>query len=133
MFEIYAAAASEIASFLERMRNPSLVPVGQPPAERPFLQVDYEEIEGREIDRVLGYASISSTNAPLGVPRNFEIIVDGSDSVIFPIAGLRASLQHYLNENASSAPHGSSKDFAAAVDEIAAYCEVNDLLLVFRW
>ena len=133
MFEIYPTAASDHSLFSAQIGDPLLVPTGRLSANPPYLQVGYNEIDGKEIDLVLSYASISATNAPLGVPRDFEPFGDGKQSVTFPIAGLRKSLECYLKDRATDVAPTATQDFAAAVDEIAAYCEENDLLLVFRW
>src|SRR6185369_16138602 len=52
----------------------SVVPDGQlcDPAQRPFVQLSYQEIPADEIDAVLGYAGIAAANAPVGLPGEFE-------------------------------------------------------------
>lgn len=130
MFEIYAAPAKNYAHVVAQIADAALVPNGPGSEDMPFLQCGYDELPPEQIDRILEYASIATTNGPVGLPRNFEPRSNPPEWVLFPINGLR---QHLANIRRSPDLCAESVDFCEAVDEIAHYCEANDLLMIFRW
>jgi hypothetical protein len=130
MFEIYAATANDYPHIVAQIADPGLIPHGAGSDRMPFLQCGYDEVPEEQLDRILEYASIATTNGPVGLPRNFAPISRPPDWVLFPINGLR---RHLTKVRQSSELCAASADFCEAVDQIAGYCETNDLLMIFRW
>jgi hypothetical protein len=62
----------------------------------PFVQLAYDEIRKEEIDRLLGYAEISSSNAPIGLEGDFPPVRIGTDPrsqiLIFSLSRLEEHL-----------------------------------------
>lgn len=62
------------------------------PHMRPFVQLSSDEMSGDEVDRLLGYAGIPSSNSPIGLPFSFDPIRVGAELaphvLLFPLDGL---------------------------------------------
>jgi len=61
----------------------------------PFVQLSYDELEGAEMDRLLGYAGIPQSNRPIGLIGDFNPTViepSGNERLLFPVQGLA---QHF--------------------------------------
>jgi len=75
----------------------TLSPVTSNVAEHvPSLQLSYDEIPATELDRLLGHAGISSSNAPVGLDADFLPRTVGADPrtqfLFFPLVGLEKHL-----------------------------------------
>jgi len=66
------------------------------PEQVPTLQLSYDEITAADLDRLLGYAGISSANAPIGLDADFQPHKIRSDPrsefLLFPLAELEKHL-----------------------------------------
>lgn len=73
-------------------------PLGSPgdPEEVSSIQLAYHEIPAAELDRLLGYAGITSANGPIGLDADFLPRAIGSgvrtQFLLFPLAGLESHL-----------------------------------------
>jgi hypothetical protein len=91
----------QIANYLEQIPSEcknllsALHSTGDPTFQ-PTIQLSYDEISGHDIDRLLGYAGISSANTPIGIDAAFLPLVLGTDPksqvLLFSLAELEAHL-----------------------------------------
>ena len=62
----------------------------------PSLQLSYDELSATEIDRLLGYAGIATSNTPIGLDVDFPPCTIGDDPrdqfLLFPLTGLENHL-----------------------------------------
>lgn len=159
MFEITPVPLREV---LDRLRPfsalvPDLwskvsgLPTSSSHTERPFVQLAAHEMPGDEVDRLLGYAGIPASNAPIGLPLTFEPQRLGEAlgaDLLFPLDGLEAHLRDVAPDVLSAFEKAGSMDALVAsrgeslsgreylvggVAECIRYCRQNVEALMIRW
>lgn len=117
------------------------------PEPFPCLQLAYDEIEGAEIDTLLGYAGIPQANSPLGLPGTFAPTTTSGGWLLFPLDDLAAHLRSAAPDVAAAYEHaGSVEAYEATAEEFGAreylvagtletlrFCTEHGLALHIRW
>jgi hypothetical protein len=125
---------------------------GADPDKRLFLQVGYDEIDGEELDQILGYMGIAQANNPIGLPCEFKAFTwrsaSGNESLLFPLSGLYAHFRQVVPVIISDYEiYGSMDVFVdskgckmSAVEylvtgtlECISFCNRNRFGLAFHW
>jgi hypothetical protein len=124
-------ASAEAADLLA-----SVVPDTQlcEPSQRPFVQLSHQELPENDVEAVLGYAGITTANAPVGLPSDFEPRKLGRDCLIFPLPQLEAHLRRTQPEViAEYERHSSLEQFLESRDIPARDYLVTGLLECIKW
>lgn len=124
---------------------------GQVETGHPFVQLSHHEIEEADVDAVLGYASITQANKPIGLPLTFETVsvgeskrdeillyaldqlekhiqaADTSTAAAYDDAG---SLDEYLRATPDAAPR---QYLVAGVIACIRFCRQHKHALSIRW
>lgn len=69
--ERVAQQIPDVWRFLNKMSS------GRVDSGHSFVQLSHHEIEGDDVDAVLGYARITQANKPIGLPLTFEAVSVG--------------------------------------------------------
>jgi hypothetical protein len=126
----------------------SVVPDEQlcPSAERPFVQLSHQEVPAQDVEQVLGYAGITASNSPIGLPCDFEPRKLGRNCLLFPLRHLEAHVRrahpgliaeyerHSSFEKFLDSREMPARDYlVAGLLECIKWCFQNRAPLTIRW
>ena len=141
--KIPGGSASEAADLLA-----AVVPDEQlcEPSQRPFVELSHQEIPGEDVETVLGYAGITTANAPVGLPCDFEPRKLGQDYLLFSLPRLEAHLrktqpaviEEYerctsFEQFLDSRDMDAREYLVAGLLECIKWCRKNRAALTIRW
>lgn len=114
----------------------SIVPDEQlcEPAQRPFVQLSHQAIPTEDVEQVLGYAGITTANAPVGLPCDFEPRKLGRNYLLFALPRLEAHLRNTQQDIiAEYERHASFEQLLESRDMTAHDYLVAGLLECIKW
>jgi hypothetical protein len=116
-------------------------------ATHPFVQLNHEEMSGEEVDRILGYAGISTYDTPIGLPLEFEPITT-ERGLVFSLVKLKEYITLVAPDVALDVRTSGSMDQLANLQANALtarqylvggvlacidFCEEHGEALLFHW
>ena len=103
-------------------------------AHRPSVQLSHQEIPAEDVERILGYAGITTANVPVGLPCDFEPRRLGQDYLLFPLVQLEEHLRRAQPEViAEYEGHATFEKFLESRDMLARDYLVAGLLECIKW